>query len=151
MEQKKLKGKVKFVGWGSSDASGVVVAITRCLLDGCRLIVQTNAGVWIAGDSPNIIRPVIDKFGVGLRYIDSYAINDNDIEIVYEPIPDAKPRLIYVNKGTQMPPSNAYVLVNEFFTFDFWLSLYREDSEGNRTFLWGDEYIMKKSKGFTHE
>ena len=147
MEQKKLKGKVKFLGWGSHiEASGVVVSNTRCLIDGCRLIVQTNAGVWLAGEPYNLIKPIIDNFGVGLRYVDAYAINDNDIEIVFEPIPDAKPRLIYVNKGTQMPPTNVYVLVTEFFSREFWISLYREDSDGNRTFLWEDDYESSSHK-----
>lgn len=43
-EQKMLKGKVKFLGWGNQDgADGVFVSITRCLLDGCKLVVKTDA------------------------------------------------------------------------------------------------------------
>ena len=45
--QQKIKGKAKFLGWGFvSGAYGPVVSITRCLLDGCRLVMWTDVGIW---------------------------------------------------------------------------------------------------------
>ena len=141
MEQKKLKGKAKFLGWGNSkEADGVFVSITRCLLDGCRLIVQTNASVSYAYNG--IFKNVAENYGVGLRLIDIYELNDYEIEAVFEPVPDAQPRHVYVNRGKQMPPANAYILATDFIG-EFWISLYREDADGNRTFIWGDDYIIK--------
>lgn len=137
MEQKTLKGKVRLLGWGSHvEAAGIFVSITRCLLEGCRLIVRVNAGEWLAEKEYGLLKYRIENFGVGLRLIDIYALDEEVIEAVCEPIPDAKPRFIYVNKGRQMAPRNAYILATEFFTFDFSIWLYREDHEGNRTLIW---------------
>ena len=137
MEEKILKGKVSFLGWGSHvEASGIFVAITKSLLDGCKLIVRVNAGGWLAENELGLLRYRIDNFGVGLRLVDIYALDEEVIEAVCEPVPDAKPRLIYVNKGKQMAPRNAYILATEFFTFDFSIWLYRENQEGNRTLIW---------------
>ena len=116
----KLKGKVKFIGWGSHvEAAGILVSITRRLLDGCRLIIRVNAGEWMAEKKYGLLKYRVDNFGVGLRLVDIYALDEEVIEAVCEPIPDAQPSLIYVNKGRQMSPRNAYVLATEFFTFDF--------------------------------
>ena len=141
MEQKKLKGKAKFLGWGNTEeADGVFVSITRCLLDGCRLVVQTNASVsYVYSDR---LKKVAENYGVGLRLIEVYALNDNDIEAIFEPVPDAQPRFVHVNCGKQMSPANAYILATDFIG-EFWISLYRETLDGNRTFLWGDDYIIK--------
>ena len=137
MEQKTLKGKVRLLGWGSHvEAAGIFVSITRCLLEGCRLIVRVNAGEWLAEKEYGLLKYRIENFGVGLRLIDIYALDEEVIEAVCEPIPDAKPRFIYVNKGRQMAPRNAYILATEFFTFDFSIWLYREDYEGNRALIW---------------
>ena len=136
MEQK-LNGKVKFLGWGSHvEASGILVSITKCLLDGCRLIVRVNAGEWLAEKEYGLLKYRIDNFGVGLRLVDIYALDEETIEAVCEPIPDAEPKFIYVNKGRQMSPKNAYVLATEFFTFDFCVQLFKEDEEGDRTLIW---------------
>lgn len=48
MEQKKLRGKTHYLGWGFVEgAYGPVVTITRCLLDGCKLVggLATNFSV----------------------------------------------------------------------------------------------------------
>ena len=141
MEQKTLKGKAKFLGWGNTEeADGVFVSITRCLLDGCRLVVQTNASVSYAYSDR--LKKVSENYGVGLRLIEVYALNDDDIEAIFEPVPDAQPRFVHVNRGKQMSPANAYILATDFIG-EFWISLYREDPDGNRTFLWGDDYIIK--------
>lgn len=141
MEQKTLKGKAKFLGWGNTEkADGVFVSITRSLLDGCRLVVQTNASVSYAYSDR--LKKVAENYGVGLRLIEVYELNDYDIEAIFEPVPDAQPRFINVNRGKQMSPANAYILATDFIG-EFWISLYREAPDGNRTFLWGDDYIIK--------
>lgn len=136
-EAVELNGKVKFLGWGSHvEASGILVSITKRLLDGYRLIVRVNAGEWMAEKENGLLKYRVENFGVGLRLVDIYALDEEVIEAVCEPIPDALPRLIYVNKGRQMSPRNTYVLATEFFTFDFSIWLYREDQEGCRTLIW---------------
>jgi hypothetical protein len=141
MEQKTLKGKAKFLGWGNTEeADGVFVSITRCLLDGCRLVVQTNASVSYAYSDR--LKKVAENYGVGLRLIGVYELNDYDIEAIFEPVPDALPRFVHVNRGKQMSPANAYILATDFIG-EFWISLYREDPDGNRIFLWGDDFIIK--------
>ena len=140
-DQQKLKGKAKFLGWGDTEeADGVFVSITRCLLDGCRLVVQTNASVSYAYSDR--LKKVAENYGVGLRLIGVYELNDYDIEAIFEPVPDAQPRFVHVNRGKQMSPANAYILATVFIG-EFWISLYREDPDGNRIFLWGDDFIIK--------
>ena len=140
-EQKMLKGKAKFLGWGNTEeADGVFVSIIRCILDGCRLVVQTNASVSYAYSDR--LKKVAENYGVGLRLIEVYELNDYDIEAIFEPVPDAQPRFVHVNRGKQMSPAKAYILATDFIG-EFWISLYREDPDGNRTFLWGDDYIIK--------
>ena len=118
-----LKGKAKFLGWGNQDgADGVFVSITRCLLDGCKLVVKTDASVSYAFN--DIVKNAAKNFGVGLELVDIYAIDDYNIEAVYEPIISAEPKFIYVNKGCQMSPANAYVLATDF-NGDFWIEIYR--------------------------
>lgn len=140
-EQKMLKGKAKFLGWGNTEeADGVFVSITRCILDGCRLVVQTNASVSYAYSDR--LKKVAENYGVGLRLIEVYELNDYDIEAIFEPVPDAQPRFVHVNRGKQMSPANAYILATDFIS-EFWISLYREDPDGDRIFLWGDDFIIK--------
>jgi len=102
MEKKKLRGKAKYFGWGSvHGADGPFVSITRCLLDDCRLVMWTDAGVWYAEN--NVIKNAAENFGVGLRLIKVYSLDDYHIEAVFEPIPDAPQRFIYVDRATYAP------------------------------------------------
>ena len=136
-----LKGKARFLGWGNQEgADGVFVSITRCLLDGCWLVVQTDACVSYAENDK--LKNAAKKFGVGLELVDVYAIDDYNVEAIYEPVPDAKPRYIYVNRGRQMSPSNAYVLATDL-NGDVCVDIYREDADGNRTRLWGAAFENK--------
>ena len=126
-EKKQLKGKAKFLGWGFvNGAYGPVVSITRCLLDGCRLVMWTDAGIWYMEN--NDIKEAAENFGVG--------------EAVFEPIPNAEQKPIYVHGIRRMPPSNAYILATDF-SGEFGILLYKEEQNGERTFLWGDDYIFK--------
>lgn len=141
MEQKKLKGKAKFLGWGFvSGAYGPVVSITRCLLDGCRLVMWTDAGIWYMEN--NDIKEAAENFGVGLRLVELREVKNERIEAVFEPIPDAAQKPIYVHGIRRMPPANAYILATDF-AGEFGILLYREKQNGERTFLWGDDYIFK--------
>ena len=141
MEQKQLMGKAKFLGWGFTDgAYGPVVSITRCLLDGCRLVMWTDAGIWYMEN--NDIKEAAENFGVGLRLVELREVKNEHIEAIFEPIPDAVQKYIYVNGIKRMPPANAYILATDF-SGEFGILLYREDQNGKRTFLWGDDYIFK--------
>lgn len=141
MEQKILRGKAKFLGWGFvSGAYGPVVSITRCLLDGCRLVMWTDAGIWYMEN--NDIKEAAENFGVGLRLVELREVKNERIEAVFEPIPDAAQKPIYVHGIRGMPPANAYILATDF-AGEFGILLYREDQNGERTFLWGDDYIFK--------
>ena len=140
-EQKMVKGKAKFLGWGFvSGAYGPVVSITRCLLDGCRLVMWTDAGIWYMEN--NDIKEAAENFGVGLRLVELREVKNERIEAVFEPIPDAAQKPIYVHGIRRMPPANAYILATDF-AGEFGILLYREDQNGERTFLWGDDYIFK--------
>ena len=141
MEQKTLKGKAKFLGWGFVDgAFGPVVSITRCLLDGCRLVMWTDAGVWYAENDD--IKDAAENYGVGLRLVEIREVENENVEAIFEPVPDAVPKPIYVNGIRRMPPANAYILATDF-AGEFGILLYKEDQSGERTFLWGDDYIFK--------
>ena len=144
MEQKKLKGKAEFLGGGFvSGAYGPVISITRCLLDGCRLVMWTDAGIWYMEN--NDIKEAAENFGVGLRLVELREVNRNNIEAIeafFEPIPEAAQRSIYVHGIRRMPPANAYVLATDF-AGEFGILLYSENQNGERTFLWGDDYIFK--------
>ena len=144
MEQKKLKGKAKFLGWGFvSGAYGPVISITRCLLDGCRLVMWTDAGIWYMEN--NDIKEAAENFGVGLRLVELREVKNERIEAIeaiFEPTPDAGQKPIYVHGIRRMPPANAYILATDF-SGEFGILLYREDQNGERTFLWGDDYIFK--------
>ena len=136
-----LRGKARFLGWGNQDgADGVFISITRSLLDGCRLVVQTDSCLSYAENDK--LKNAAKEFGVGLELVDIYALDDYNVEAIYEPIPGAKPRYIYVNKGRQMSPSNAYVLATDL-NGEFCIDIFREDADGNRTRLWFAEFENK--------
>ena len=136
-----MKGKAKFLGWGFvNGAYGPVVSITRCLLDGCRLVMWTDAGIWYMEN--NDIKEAAENFGVGLRLVELREVKNEKIEAVFEPIPGADQKPIYVHGIRRMPPANAYILATDF-SGEFDILLYREDQNGERTFLWGDDYIFK--------
>ena len=81
MEQKKLKGKAEFLGWGFvSGAYGPVISITRCLLDGCRLVMWTDAGIWYMEN--NDIKETAENFGVGLRLVELREVKNERIEAI---------------------------------------------------------------------
>ena len=141
MSEQKLKGKAKCLGWGFvNGAFGPVISITRCLLDGCRLVMWTDAGIWYAESDD--IKETAEKFGVGLRLTEIRVVGNECVEAIFEPIPDAEQKPIYVGRIRRMPPANAYILATDF-SGEFGVMLYREDQHGERTFLWGDDYIFK--------
>ena len=144
MEQKKLKGKAEFLGGGFvSGAYGPVISITRCLLDGCRLVMWTDAGIWHMEN--NDIKEAAENFGVGLCLVELREVKNERIEAIeaiFEPIPAAEQKHIYVHGIRRMPPANAYILATDF-SGEFGILLYREDQNGERIFLWGDDYIFK--------
>lgn len=136
-----LKGKVKLLGKGHIEgACGPVFSITHCLLDECRLIMWTDAGVWYAHN--NDIHDTVENFGCGLKVVEVHEIENELTEAVIEPIPNTGQSPIYVNGLKRMPPSNAYILATDF-AGEFAIALLREDKEGNRTLLWGDDFIYK--------
>ena len=140
-KQRILSGKAKCLGWGFIDGSfGPVISITRCLIDGYRLIMWTDAGIWYAEN--NDIKEAAENYGVGLRLVEVREVEDEKVEAVFEPIPEAKPKPIYVNGIKRMPPAHAYILATDF-SGEFGILLYREEQNGERTFLWGDDYIFK--------
>ena len=69
-------------------------------------------------------------------------VKNENIEAVFEPIPNAEQKPIYVHGIRRMPPSNAYILATDF-SGEFGILLYKEEQNGERTFLWGDDYIFK--------
>lgn len=137
----KLRGKAKCLGWGYVDgAYGPVISITRCLLDGCKLVMQTDAGVWYAVNDD--IKNAAENYGIGLRLTEKRVAENDIVEAVFEPEPEAEQKFVFVNGIRRLPPANAYVLATDF-AGEFSLLLYREDARGERILLWGDDYIYK--------
>ena len=139
--QENMKGKVKLFGMGHVEGAwGPVISITRQLLDGYRLNIRTDAGVWYAYN--NDIKNAVDNYGCGLHLVEIREIEDENIEVILEGMPEVSPKKIYVNGIQRMPPTNVYILATDF-TGEFYLKLYREDINGVRTLLWGDSWIDK--------
>lgn len=109
-------------------------------MDGARLVMRTDAGIWYAEN--NDIRNEEENYGSGLRVIDVRLVDNGYVEAIMEPIPEAKPRPVYVNGIRRMPPANTYILATDF-AGEFGLVLYREGIDGERLFLWGDDFIFK--------
>ena len=64
-DQQNIQGKVKLLGMGHIDGAwGPVISITRQLLDGYRLIMRTDAGVWYAYNDD--IKKAVENYGCGL-------------------------------------------------------------------------------------
>ena len=103
-------------------------------------MMQTDAGVWYAANDD--IKNAVENYGIGLRLTEKRVVENNVVEAVFEPVPDAMQKPVYVNGIGRMPPANAYVLATDF-AGEFDILLYREDSDGERTLLWGDDYIFK--------
>ena len=136
-----LKGKARYIGWGNSEgADSAFVSITKCLLEGCHLIVRADVCVSYAQNDD--IKNAAENFGVGLRFVEVHATSEYSVEASFEPIPDAEARFVNVNKGRQMSARNAYVLATDFGG-DFWIEIYREDAEGNRIRLWCGDFENK--------
>jgi hypothetical protein len=103
----------------------------------------TDAGIWYMEN--NDIKEAAENFGVGLRLVELREVNNKNIEAIeaiFEPIPGAVQKPIYVHGIKRLPPANAYVLTTDF-AGEFGVLLYREDQKGERTFLWGEDYIFK--------
>ena len=142
MEQQQKKGRAKYLGWGFVDgAYGPVVAISRQLLDGKRLIMKSDADVWF-DNYEDYMKRMIETHGCGLRVVQVHELENGEIETVIEPVPDAPPVPVYVDGDERMPAPDQYILATEFVG-EFYVGLYLEDVDGNRTFLWGDDYIFK--------
>ncbi len=121
-------------------AWGPVISITRQLLDGYRLIMRTDAGVWYAYNDD--IKKAVENYGCGLRVLEIREIEDENIEVVFEGLPEESPKEIYVNGIRKMSPANSYILATDF-AGEFYMRLYIENINGTRTFLWGDGWIDK--------
>jgi hypothetical protein len=140
-DQQNIQGKVKLLGMGHIDGAwGPVISITRQLLDGYRLIMRTDAGVWYAYNDD--IKKAVENYGCGLRVLEIREIEDENIEVVFEGLPEESPKEIYVNGIRKMSPANSYILATDF-AGEFYMRLYIENINGTRTFLWGDGWIDK--------
>lgn len=136
-----LKGKARLIGWGNSKgADSAFVSITKSLLKGCHLIVR--ADVCVSYAQCNDIKNAAENYGVGLRFIEVHATSEFSVEASFEPIQNAEPRFLNVNRGRQMSARNAYVLATDFGR-DFWMEIYREDAEGNRIRLWCGDFEIQ--------
>ena len=140
-DQQNIQGKVKLLGMGHIDGAwGPVISITRQLLDGYRLIMRTDAGVWYAYNDD--IKKAVENYGCGLQVLEIREIEDENIEVVFEGLPEESPKEIYVNGIRRMSPASSYILATDF-AGEFYMRLYIENINGTRTFLWGDGWIDK--------
>lgn len=139
-----LNGKPKCLGIDliDNDACGPVVAIPKQLLDGYRLVMTTDAGSWYAENDD--IKNVVEKYGFGLRVLSVREIENENVETIMETIDVIGEKLgIVCIEGVKANlPDNAYILATPF-AGEFSVKLETEDSNGNRNFLWADDYIYK--------
>lgn len=120
--------------------SGLVLSIPRKLLDGYLLIVETDAEYH--HHSLDEVKTMMERDGCGLKVLEIKEIEDNRLEIKMEPIPDAPQKVVLIDGNPRLSPACCYVLATDF-DGEFFIGLMLEDKEGNRTPLWGDDYICK--------
>lgn len=141
-ELERKGSEARFLGMGPfPDAFGPVVAIPVRLLDGCRLILTTDAGEWSCEEKG--IRKAVDEYSSGLRVI-SVQMGESEYEtvVILEGVPKFVPKPIRVNGRLRTPAHNTYVLATPF-AGEYYILLEAEDSAGNRKLLWGDDFIDK--------
>ena len=132
-------GKVKFLGYGDVDgATGAVISITRQMIEGCKLVMKTNAGI---SESYHIAE-TIDKFGCGLKVVKINELEDEVFETIMEPTPTAPQKSIYVDGFMRTSANNSYILATDFGG-EYYIELFKEDSKGTRTRLWSDYFWDK--------
>lgn len=122
------------------DAPGPLVLIPNSLLEGNRLIMTTNAGIWYAENDD--IKNTVENCGCGLKVLSVREIENENVEVIIEFISDDKHKPLYVNGERIIPPDNVCVLATPF-AGEYFVTLETEDANGNREFLWGDDYIYK--------
>ena len=122
------------------DAPGPLVAIPNSLLEGNRLIMTTDAGIWYAENDD--IKNTVEHFGCGLKVLLVREIENEHVEVIMEVITEETHRLLYVNGEKIIPPEDVCVLATPF-TGEFFVKLESEDTNGIRQFLWGDDFIYK--------
>lgn len=136
-----VNGQIKFLGLDLVDgASGPVVAISKQLLEGCRLVMTTDAGVWYAENDD--IKNTVETCGCGLRVLSAREIENENVEVIIEGFTENTQRPFYVNGEKITPPADTYILATPF-AGEYFVKLETEDADGNREFLWGDDYIYK--------
>lgn len=124
---------------GVSD--GLVLAVPRKLLDGYLLVVETDAE-FHHHPSLDSLKSYIEKNSCGLQVIAIKETDDNKLEIVMEPIPDAPQEVVFADGVPRLSPAGTYVLATDFCG-EFFIGLMLEDKDGNRTPLWGEDYCWK--------
>lgn len=136
-----LHGKPKCLGLDMIDgAHGPLVAIPKQLLKGHRLVMTTDAGVWYAENDK--IKNTVEKYGCGLHVVSVSELDNHHIEAIMEVTEVDAPNPICVEGVTVNLPNDAYILATPF-AGEFFVKLESEDANGNREFLWIDDYIYK--------
>lgn len=123
-----------------ADATGPVVAISKQLLEGHRLIMTTDAGVWYAMNDD--IKNTVETCGCGLRVLSVRKIENEDIEVIIEGLTEYTQKFFLVKGDVITPPADIYFLSTPF-AGEYFLKLEVEDADGNREFLWSEDYIWK--------
>lgn len=139
--QEEPKKEVKFLGMGLiKDAFGPVVAIPAERLDGKQLVMTTDAAEWYIDNDR--IKNVVEKYGLGLKVLSVHKTDKNEFEVIMDAIKVGADRIVFVGGTEQMAPADTYILATPF-AGEFFVKLETEDSNGNREFLWADDYIYK--------
>lgn len=140
-ERMMTNGKTKFLGLDMvDDAFGPLVAIPKRLIDGCRLVMTTDAGIWYAYNDD--IKNTVETCGCGLRVLSVREIENENVEVIMEGITEDTEKSFNVYGEKIFPPEDTYILVTPF-AGEYFVKLEAEDANGNREFLWGDDFIYK--------
>lgn len=124
-----------------ADATGPVVAISKQLLEGHRLIMTTDAGVWYAMNDD--IKNTVETCGCGLRVLSVRKIENEDIEVIIEGLTEYTQKFFLVKGDVITPPPADIYILSTPYAGEYFLKLEVEDADGNREFLWSEDYIWK--------
>lgn len=121
--------------------SGLMLSIPRKILDGNLLVVETDAE-YHNHSSLEELKDMMNQRGCGLKVLGIEEMENNKLEIILSPIPDAHQKIVSINGEARLSPADCYVLGTDFVG-EFFIGLMLEDKDGNRTPFWCEDYCWK--------
>lgn len=121
---------------------GRFYSIPHALIGEDLLVVETDAYGYYEDVSKANLAAFIEKYGCGLSVLSFRDTSNDRFEIILKPDPSAPQTVRPLNGMPCLSPLGAYVLATDF-AGEFFIAFYKEDQNGNRTYLWNEDYIDK--------